>query len=285
MISRLNKTHCVNMEAFSQGMQRTFVQRQFVLCVILMATVCCPILSFAQQKGSRVVEVNSNMTNAMVYVDSLYIGRASERQFSIPHSAEVLRLVPPNLDSWSMSPLVTDLRKETGDSLVLHLNFKYHYRVESVPFDAQVFLETPGERTLLGDTPLLYAIDDPIRGMLLVTKTGFEPLRLSPGEKIWNQHYVSLEPTEQEEEVTSTFWNPGDNSSRWIDYLAGGVAIASGVMAVRFKTKADRRYARYEESGDPVLRPGFERYDTYSAIALGTMQVGLGVLAIRLVIN
>ena len=29
----------------------------------------------------------------------------------------------------------------------------------------------------------------------------------------------------------------------------------------------------------------FERYDTYSAVALGAMQVGIGVFAIRLVLR
>ena len=255
------------------------------LLLLLLVSVGLPHAGNAQQKVSRMVEVNSNLTNAMVYVDSVYVGRASDQHFSLPYHAKRLRLVPPNLDSWSVSPLIANLEMLAGDSLVLDLNFKYHYRVESIPYDAQVFLESPGGRTLLGETPLLYAIEDPIRGMLLVTKTGFEPLRLTPGEKIWNQHHVTLEANIDEEEIASTFWHPGNKSSRWIDFVAGSVAIASGVMAVRFKTKADRRYARYERSGDPTLRPSFERYDTYAAVALGTMQVGIGVLAVRLVIK
>ena len=93
----------------------------------------------------------------------------------------------------------------------------------------------------------------------------------TPGEKIWNQHYITLEENVDEVQLAKAFWRPGDKSTRWIDYLAGGVAVASGVMAVRFKTKADRRYARYERSGDPTLRPGFERFDRYAAISLGTI--------------
>lgn len=253
--------------------------------LLLVSAIGMPAQSHAQALSSRVVEIRTNVENAMVYADSVYIGRASDKFFTLSHTTKTLRLVPPNLDSWSMSPLVADLETEQGDSLVLDLDFLYHYRVESVPYDAQVFLETPGERILLGDTPLLYAIDDPIRGMLLVTKSGFEPLRITPGEKIWNQHYISLETKIVEEELAKAFWKPGNKSTRWIDYVAGGVALASGVMAVRFKTKADRRYARYENSGDPDLRPGFERFDTYSAVALGTMQVGIGVIAVRLILK
>ncbi len=268
-------------------MTRRIISRQGILvCAFLM--LCFGLVqhtAHAQQVTPRVVKVHTNMSEAMVYADSVYLGRALDQFFTLPQDAATLRLVPPNLDSWSMSPIITDLDDAMGDSLQLTLNFQYHYRVESVPYDARVFLELPGERSLLGDTPLLYAVDDPIRGMLLVTKEGYEPLRLTPGEKIWNQHYITLEEKVNEEQLAKAFWRPGDKSTRWIDYLAGGVAVASGVMAIRFKTKADRRYARYEQSGDPTLRPGFERFDRYAAVSLGTMQVGLGVLAVRFVIK
>lgn len=131
----------------------------------------------AQQVAPRVVEVRTNMVEAMVYADSVYLGRAIDQYFSIPLEAATLRLVPPNLDSWSMSPIVATLDDEMTDSLRLTMNFQHHYRVESVPYDASVFLETPGDRMLLGETPLLYAVDDPIRGMLLVTKEGYERRR------------------------------------------------------------------------------------------------------------
>ncbi len=276
VIHMTDRTRNVKMSTFLSGLP---------LAALMVLALCMPAQINAQVLTSRVVEVRTNVGNAMVYADSVYIGRASDQFFSLSRSAKVLRLVPPNLDSWSMSPLVADLETAVGDSLVFDLDFQYHYRIESVPYDAQVFIETPGERILLGDTPLLYAIDDPIRGMLLVTKSGFEPLRITPGEKIWNQHYINLEDKIEEEELAKAFWQPGNKSTRWIDYVAGGVALASGIMAVRYKTKADRRYARYENSGDPVLRPGFERYDTYSAVALGTMQVGIGVIAVRLVLK
>ncbi|MEM8484673.1 MAG: hypothetical protein AAF564_03950 [Bacteroidota bacterium] len=260
---------------------------QCVLCMALLM-LCLGSLHYeahAQQVSPRVVEVRTNMSEAMVYADSVYLGRALDKFFALPSEATTLRLVPPNLDSWSMSPIIATLDEKMADSLQLTMNFQYHYRVESVPYDALIFVETPGERSLLGETPLLYAVDDPIRGMLLVTKEGYEPLRLTPGEKIWNQHYITLEEKVDEEQLAKAFWRPGDKSTRWIDYLAGGMAVASGVMAIRFKTKADRRYARYELSGDPSLRPGFERFDRYAAISLGTMQVGLGVLAVRFVIK
>ena len=56
-------------------------------------------------------------------------------------------------------------------------------------------------------------------------------------------------------------------------------------MAVHFKFKADRRYDRYVETGDPALRPAIKRYDTYSGVALGVMQAGAGLFAVRLILR
>ncbi len=243
-----------------------------------------PDTAHAQALTSRMIDLRSNMGSAMVYVDSVYIGRVSDQFFTVPSTAQYLILVPPSIDSWAIPPLESNLQQLAGDTLKMSLDFQYHYRVESIPYDAQVFVETPGDRTLLGDTPMLQAFDDPIRGMLLVVKDGYEPLRLTPGEEIWNQHHVSLKE-KMVEDGPHAFWKPGNKSSRWVSMLAGGVALASGALAVHYKFKADRRYARYEETGDPDLRPGFERYDRYAGVALGTMQVGIGVLAVRLVLN
>jgi hypothetical protein len=61
------------------------------------------------------------------------------------------------------------------------------------------------------------------------------------------------------------------------------VALAAGIVAVHYKFKGDDLYDEYNETGDPALRNNIDRYDNYSAIALGTMQIGVGVLAFRMV--
>ena len=194
-------------------------------------------------------------------------------------------LFPPQLDSWSISPLVQPIDLTLSDTVEVEVNFPFHYKVESIPYEANVYWEKVDERVLIGATPLLYLSEDPIRGMLLVTREGYEPLRLTPGEEIWNFHHVDLVPVSAGQEVVETYWHPEKRTGRWIDVAAGGVAIVSGILAIRYKTKANRRFDRYALSGNPELRSGFERYDRYSAISLGAMQAGIGVLAIRFVLK
>ena len=56
-------------------------------------------------------------------------------------------------------------------------------------------------------------------------------------------------------------------------------AIGGGALAAHFKFKADDEYELYLESGDPAIKESVDRYDRYSYVALGTMQVGIGVQA------
>ncbi len=240
-----------------------------------------------QETGSpstAVVIVETNSANSLVFADSTYLGKASNAAFEVPATVKQIRLVPPTLNSWSVPSKVKELNLAPGDTLNVAIHFSYRYNIESIPYEAQVFLEKPEERILLGTTPVLHASKDPLRGMLLVAKSGYDPVRLPPGEDIWNAHRVEL-TRRSDNEIAEKFWHPEERSDRWIDYVAGGVAVVSGIMAIRFKTKANRRYDRYVESGDPTLRGGFERYDRYFAVSLGTMQVGVGVLAVRFVLD
>ena len=252
--------------------------------LILLVLVVSGAFSGVAAQQSATIRLDTNLPEALVYSDSVYIGRASNEYFKVPAGQSRLGIVAPNVDSWSMQPQYVELDMIPGDTLDVTLAFPYSYQIESVPFEAQVFFEQPEARTLVGETPLLYETEEPLRGMLVIAKAGYQVERYTPGEEIWNHHRTVLS-RDLEESISEVIWRPEKRASRWVEIAAGGLAIASGIAAIRFKTKADRRYSRYELSGDPTLRSGFERYDRYAAISLGAMQVGVGVLAVRLVLD
>lgn len=243
--------------------------------------------SVAQQLDStKVIYLDTNLGEAFVFADSTYLGRASQYVFSLPAGTDEIKLVPPEVGSWSVTPEIVPFEVTGKDTMSLEINFPFYYKIESIPYDAEVYLEQPEERKLLGSTPLLYTSSDPLKGMILLAREGYESVRLTPGEDIWNQHLIEISEIESEVVASNErFWTSNKPSTRWVDYTAAGVALVSGILAIRYKTKANRRFDRYRVSGDPALRGGFERYDRYSAISLGAMQAGIGVIAIRLVLK
>ncbi len=69
----------------------------------------------------------------------------------------------------------------------------------------------------------------------------------------------------------------------WITYAAAGASLLAGAVAIHLRTKADSRFNSYLESGSPVLKREIKRLDFQSGMALGVMQVGVGIIAFRLV--
>lgn len=232
----------------------------------------------------RVVVLTSNTPEVLVYADSLWLGRAGERMFVVPPTARTLRLVPAAPGVWSVASREAPL--PDTDTLHLTLDFPFQYQIESLPFGVPVYRLTPQGRVLLGETPLHLSQDQPLQDTLLLDAHGFLLEHIVPGTARWNRHVHTLRPIDEQTVAVPTMTlKPTRRRHRWIDYAALGTSLVSGVVAVHYKTRADRRYDRYLENGDPTLRPAIERYDRYSGVALGVMQGSLGLMAIRLVLR
>ncbi len=238
----------------------------------------------AQPGGAAlpVVVVSSNDPGAHVYADSTWLGNASRDVFTLPTGTHEVRVVSSAIAAWG----VPSVRALVGrsDTLFVEAHFPYAYRLDATPLAAEVFLESASGRERMGRTPLVLTVDKPLAGTLQFERDGFATVELVPGEAFWNRHQAVMQPL-----AADAALHPGvrldveRQRRRWIDYTALAVAAVGGGMAVHYKSKADKRFDVYSETGDPALRPGIERMDNRSAVALGAMQTGIGVFALRLV--
>lgn len=71
----------------------------------------------------------------------------------------------------------------------------------------------------------------------------------------------------------------------WVDGTALAVALAGTAVSVHYKFQADRLFADYEQTGNPLLRPDIEALDRKAAFALGVGMVGLTVFTVRLALR
>ena len=258
--------------------------------VILLA-VMGAYAPFVPATGQDVgwISVVTNEPGAHVYADSVYLGRADAGVFALEPGEALIRLAPAQRDSWSIEPLETGVTIVRDDTLFVSIPFPVYYRIESVPYGANVLIDDPNGRRSVGETPLTLTVPSHLEHAILIEKLGYLTTQIEPGQDRWNRHMVLLDRAERAADgVTNAEvpWTPPRSSRvRWIDYGALGLAVASAIVSVHYKFKADGLYDRYEDTGDPVLRDRIERLDTRSAVALGTMQVGLGIFAIRLALK
>lgn len=252
------------------------------LCALLFLLVL--EVGFCRAQERVVVLIDTNLPGATVYADSSRLGPAALGTFLVPASTSRVRLVPMTGETWSIAPVSSPLDASAGDTLELFLPFPYHYQIESIPFGASVFLETLDGRADMGRTPVLYTSPQVLDGTFVVEHQGYISEELTPGQDVWNRYVLTLQPVDpQEVQTAELVWRPPPKRHRWIDYTAGAVAVAAGLVSIHYKFKADRINDRYQKTGDPTLRPRVRDLDIRAGVAFGVMQVGVGVLVFRFV--
>lgn len=233
-----------------------------------------------------IVQLDTNLPTALVYADSTLIGAAATKTFRIPEHTRRLRLLPPREKNWSITPVSTALSPFSSDTLRVSLPFPYHYQVETVPYGASVVLKNQDGEQLLGDTPVLYKSTEVLTGTLIVEKQGYLTQEVATGAEVWNRYVLTLEPFHVDDvQSAERDWHPPRKRRRWIDYTAAVMAVTAGAISIHYKFKADRLNDEYTETGNPALRPRINALDDRAGIALGVMQAGLGVLAVRFILR
>jgi hypothetical protein len=239
---------------------------------------------FARAQQRIVVEVETNAPDALLYADDQFLGLAAHGPFVISAAAGSLSLLPDESDGWSIAPVVVSLQALPGDTVSVSMQLPYYYRIESMPFGADVFLETETGLTFIGRTPLVYENQEPLEDRLVLERAGFVTQRIRPGGAAYNVHAVMLDSSERlDAGGMEVAWQPPPVRRVWIDAAAAALAVTAGVLAIHYKFEADRLYEDYRTTGDPAGRTRIREADVMAGVALGAMQVGVGVFAIRLI--
>ncbi len=256
------------------------------LGLLLICLCCCVRTGRAQQTGVA-ARITSNTTDATVFADSLALGRIGQQFFYIPAGARQIRLAPSFGESWSVEPVVVGMPPVSGDTLFLRLDFPHHYRLESTPYGAEAWIDDNGQARVVGKTPFTYVAETPVRSPITLRMDGFLPVEVRPDTSVWNRFSVALTPVDARSRAAAGGAVEGlpRRRYRWIDRAALGLAAASAAATVHYKFKADRRYDVYSAEGGEALKEEIRRYDTRAAIALGAMQVGVGVFTLRLALR
>jgi hypothetical protein len=264
-------------------MARTDLLLLFIVLVVAAAP------AGAQAPATLVLETNA--PEALVLANGAVIGRADEEPLYLPEGTVEVVLIE-DAEAWESRRAAATVQVEPGAVVALALDLPVRYRIETMPARATVVLETEGREEVLGETPLVLDRPEALSGTLVARRPGFLPASLAPGDSLTNRHTLMLRPLEAgaRDEAAAGWMPPPRRPNPWIDIAAAGVAIAAAGVAVHYKFQADSVDDRYRnaispERGDPALKAEAERLDVYSLSALGVMQLGLGVLAVRFVLR
>ncbi|WP_412062972.1 hypothetical protein [Rubrivirga sp. IMCC45206] len=192
--------------------------------------------------------------------------------------------------AWDPRRADAEVSLAAGDSVSIPLALPVRVRIESVPIRALIVRQTPAGVDTLGRAPLTVEIGPDESLALRATLAGYEGV--SREVAAGSDHVTLILPlgagTVPEAALLPT--QRSTTGRTLIDVGLAAGAVAAGALAVTLKFRADRIDDRYRDEtsldyADPAVRDQALALDRQSALALGVMQVGLGVLAVRFVLR
>lgn len=248
------------------------------------------LLGIASAQAQPAATLIVDAVQGQVLVDEREVGAPGEALSVEPGTRHVWLV--DNVGTWN--PRIDSARVElaAGDTLRLAMRLPIRTRIETHPVGAEVsVIAADGSSRALGTAPL--TVDLPEGGMaeLVAEADGYAPARRALDASPLVRLTLTPEPGLQVEPVVQTFETRRAVRRRTlIDIGIGAATLAAGAVAVYYKFEADAVDDRYRDPesiqrGDEALRQEALRLDRRSGIALGAMQAGLGVLALRFVLR
>jgi len=150
---------------------------------------------------------------------------------------------------------------ECNESIELAYNFQNRTLINSVPDAAVIYKDT-----LIGYTPILIPLK-------------YENLLL---EKInYERKNISLPPASPSQKITLDYIGK-ENKQPFIETTLFKVLIGSalvlGSTAAYFKLEADKKFDKYTETRNREFLDQTDKYDLYSGLSFGALQLNLGAL-------
>ena len=245
-------------------------------------------LALAAPAAAQSAHVRVDAAEGEVVVDGERAGPAGA-WIGVAPGTRTVALVD-DADAWNPRRAMEAVTVAAGDSVTVALVLPLRLRVETLPIRAVVVRETGGARDTLGTSPLVLETDGAGPVVLVASLDGYETVRQSVAP---DAGAVTLVLPLGDETVPEAALLPTERSTlgrTLVDLGIGAAALAAGAVAVHYKFRANDVDERYRTEGTPdfgdeALRDEALRLDRYSAVALGAMQVGVGVLALRFVLR
>ncbi|OGU62669.1 MAG: hypothetical protein A2V66_04235 [Ignavibacteria bacterium RBG_13_36_8] len=222
----------------------------FLICSIIYSQDCVFTLY-----------INSNRTDAAIYINNKLVGTGST-EVTLEIGKHQIRLKESER-RWG-AQLITDTVEILDCDITKYLNYNFENEMylDSYPQDAAVTKNDD----VIGYTPLSLF---PQKGLYELSKSNFES-KLIELTEISSVNPIQLNFTG---EINKTNFV----ESVWFKVMLGS-AVAFGATAAHFKIQADKKYDQYLETNDRKYLDETNKYDLYSGIAFGALQVNFGVL-------
>jgi len=242
---------------------------------------------FAQPPESHhaVISVESQLSGLPVFIDGSATGFTPLQNYPLAPGKHEIAVKRASPESWLDFDWTETCSLGAGDTLKFLARFQKGYSLNSTPFGAKVYVDG----ILQGTTPLVWRLTEGEIANVEIRKFGYQPRQLQIGkinESIGETrlYAVTLKPENNltlAREVEQSRHRFRLSRNRRISLAAAGLSLASGVVAVLLKDRADHFYDQYLIASLPEKREMFyqrtQDYDRYSGMATAVFEASFAV--------
>lgn len=224
------------------------------------------------------LNILSNMNNAKVFFDTVYIGVTPLMDYKTKEGVYNVKIInPKSLKEWQNENQNFNLLIDSDTTITV--NFRYFYYFNTIPFGAKVIQND----SVFGETPLRYYSENELKGSLIFRKKNYKDFIFDlKNYDFETGKNISLMSKGKESVNDIVYKNRGtqfETKRQLIPIIAlGAASIAGAIISINFKNTSNEEYARYLLTGNEQNLNESTQNDTYFIISLVAMQAAIGGL-------
>jgi hypothetical protein len=224
------------------------------------------------------LSVKTNVENAEVYSDTVFLGRTPLDTFKIKEGLHQFKIINPiSLKEWSN--YIIDIDAYIDKDTIINVDFSYFYFINSTPFNVKVF----NNDSLLGETPLRFYSEKMLKGFLNFNKVDYKDKTFDLKDYDFKTGLkIELAPKGKDQVNDLVYMDRSTQfkTKRPLLPIIGSslIAIGSGTLAINYKNTANLEYNKYLITGNNSFLDEANSNDTYFTVSIIIMQAALGAL-------
>lgn len=226
---------------------------------LLLFIVLISSINLVGQDKYGVLNIDSEIKGALVYLDSMLIGSTPISNFKVRVGTYTLKVKNPEPTDWLEQDVVQKIEIKENDTLNLFITFEKFIKINSIPFSADILL---GD-SIIGTTPSIFKMKDLLGKKIKIVKKGYNEVEILVDGKTQRVE-VNLSPKNGAETELRT--EPKNKLNMVLP--VAGISLTSGIISIYFKTQADKLYNEYLQSGDAGKLNTVKTYDKIAGVAL-----------------
>ena len=213
-----------------------------------------------------IINIHADFPGLSVFLDGDSIGKTPLNNYKISVGHHALIVQPPEWPVWDRGEFSVTFLADARDTLTFKATFPQNVLVNSIPYDAQVYLNDQ----LAGVTPMMLSLSRSGDDVIRIEKEGYVAFETKPdgSVKILYAELKQREEWRQKQQAEKTAKEKSIRNNKKLLISSLGVAVTTGLLTLHFRSRGNDEYALYQKASHPsAMNEHYDKAQYYDGLA------------------